>query len=93
MLDRLRVGLLVHPVQRLAVTAGEERTDLLVRQDHQLLDEHVSMRLAFEPRVGDAATAVEAKHRLRSLHLQGAACEAPAAQCGRKLFVQRQLLE
>ena len=34
------------------------------------------MRLALEPRVGDAAVAVEAEHRLGRLHLQRAAGEA-----------------
>ena len=53
--DRLRLGPLVHAVERLAVAAGEERGDVLVREQHQLLDEHVRVRLALEPRVGDAA--------------------------------------
>ena len=51
------------------------------------------MRLALEPRVGDAAVAVEAEHRLGRLHLQRAAREAACAQRGRELVVQCELIE
>ena len=93
MLHRLRIRPLVHAVERLAMAARQERTDMLVREDHQFLDEHVRMRLAFEPCVGDAAVAVEAKDLLRGLHLQCPAREAAIAQGRGELVVQRQLLE
>ena len=92
-LDRLRVRTLVDAVQRLAPPPGEERADVLVREDHQLLDEHVRVRLALEPGVGDTSVAVEPKHLLRRLHLQRAPGEPAVAQHRRELVVQRQLVE
>src|SRR6478735_2094200 len=92
-LDGQRVGLLVHAVERLAAPAGEERADELVGEDHQLLHEHVRMRLALEPRLGDTAAAVEAKDDFRRLHLQGAPREALRAQRLRQLVVQVERLE
>ena len=92
-LDGERVGLLVHAVERLAAPAGEERADELVGEDHQLLHEHVRVRLALEPRLGDTAAAVEAKDDLGRLHLQGTTCEALGAQRLRQLVVQVERLE
>ena len=66
---------------------------MLVREDHQLLDEHVRVRLALEPRVGDTAASVEAKDDLGRLHLQRAAREALRAQRLRELVVQLERLE
>jgi hypothetical protein len=54
-------------VERLAPAAGEQRRDALVRADHQLLDQHVGMRLALAPRAGDAAVPVEIEGDLRRL--------------------------
>ncbi len=52
MLDCLRVRALVHAVERLATPRREQLTDDLVRADHQLLDQHVGVRLGLEPCVG-----------------------------------------
>ena len=85
-------GALVDAVERRPVAAGEERGDVLVRGDHQLLDQHVGVRLALEPRLGDAAL-LEAEHDLGRRDLERAAREAAAAQLGRDLVGQRELLE
>src|SRR5581483_1886662 len=90
-LDRLRGGALVHAVERLAVAAGGERRDELVRQDHQLLDEHVRVRLAFEPRVGHAAV-LEAEDDLGRGDLERTAREAAATQLRRDLVRELELL-
>ena len=82
----------MHAVERRAVAAGEEGGDVLVREDHQLLDEHVRVRLAFEPRVGDAAVG-EAERELRRLHLERAAREAALREPRGELGVQVELLE
>ena len=87
-LDRLRIGSLVHAIERLAAPPRQERPDELVREDHQLLDEHVGVRLAFEPGIGDAAFAVEAERDLGRLHLQRAAREALRSQLAGQLVVQ-----
>ena len=87
------LGPLVHAVERVAATRSEKRTDALVRQDHQLLDEHVRVRLALQPRIGDAAVAVEAERRLRRLHLERAAREPPLAQVTGDFVVQGERLE
>ena len=50
------------------------------------------MRLALEPRVGDAAVPVEREHDLGRLDLQRAAREAPRAQLASDLVVQVELL-
>ena len=91
--DRLRIRPLVHAVERLTAAPRQERADELVREHHQLLDEHVRMRLALEPRVRDATFTVEAERDLGRLHLQGAAREAlrPERLC--QLVVQIERLE
>ena len=91
-LDRLRVGPLVDAVERLAVPPREQLRDVLVRADHQLLDEHVRVRLAFAPRVGDAAVG-EAERDLRGRDLEGAAREARLPQLPRQRVVQVELLQ
>ena len=75
-----------------AVPAGEERGDVLVREDHQLLDEHVRVRLALEPGLGDPAV-LEAEDDLRRGDLERAAREAAAAQLRGDLVGKRELLE
>ena len=89
---RLRVGALVHAVEGLAPPAGEELGDLLVGEDHQLLDEHVRLRLPLEARVRDAAAAVEGEDELRRLDPQRAACEPPPAQLGGQPVGEAELL-
>ncbi len=92
-LDRLRIGALVHAVQRLASPGCQERADAFVGEDHELLHQHVSVRLAFEAGVGDAAVAVEAIDHLGRLHLQGPAREAPRAQLPRQHVVELEHLD
>ena len=48
-LDRLRLGRLVDAVERVAPAAREELGDGLVREDHQLLDQRMGLRLGLEP--------------------------------------------
>ena len=73
-------GRLVDAVERLAPAAGEQLGDELVREDHQLLDQHVRVRLRLAPRALDPALAVEGEDDLRALDPQRAAREAPVAQ-------------
>ena len=70
----------MHAVERLAAPSGEQAGHRLVRQDHQLLDEHVRVRLRLVPRVGDAALPVERERGLAALDPERAASEAPVAQ-------------
>ena len=79
-LDRLRVGPLVHAVERVAAAARQQLRDGLVRGDHQLLDEHVRERLALDPGPLDAALAVEGEFDLAALDPKCAAREAAVAQ-------------
>ena len=78
----------MHAVERLAAPRREQLADDLVRADHQLLDEHVRVRLGLEPGVGHPAVAVEAKRLLGRLHLQGAAREPRRPPLGREPVVQ-----
>ena len=64
-------------VERVAPPRGEKLGHALVREDHQLLDEHMRVRLALEPGVGNAASVVEPKRDLRRLHLQRAPRKPP----------------
>ena len=66
--------------------------DGLVRQDHQLLDQHVRMRLALAPGALDAAATVEAELDLGALDPQRAAVEALAPQILREPADQPQRL-
>ena len=80
-------------VERLAAPAGEERGDVLVGADHQLLDEHVRVRLALAP---GATRRGRPRTRTRSpveLHLERAAREPRRAQRRRDLRGQLELLE
>ncbi len=81
--DRLRIGPLVNPVQRLAAAAGEQAGDRLVREDHQLLDERVRFRLALPRGPRDPALAVELELDLGTLDAQRAAGEPAPAKVGR----------
>jgi hypothetical protein len=82
----------VDAVERLAVARREQPGDLLVGEDHQLLDEHVRVRLALEQRRRDASV-LEVEDDLRCDDLEGAAREAPPPQLGRELVVQLELLD
>ena len=57
----LRLRRLVNAVQGLGPAAGEEGSDLLVGEDHQLLDQRVRRRFRLEPGALDPALAVEAR--------------------------------
>src|SRR5262245_6757563 len=82
--DRLRLGSLVHPVERLAATSCEQARDALVRENHQLLDEHVRVRLRLAPRALHSAAAVESEDDLGALDAKRTAGEAPFTQTLRK---------
>ena len=85
-LDRLRLRPLVHAEQRLSAPTGEQRGHALVRQDHQLLDEHVRMRLLRPPGTRDAAVRVELELDLGRLDTQRSTGKAPLTQAGRDRF-------
>ena len=78
--DRLRLGRVVDAVERLAAAAAQQAGDGLVGEDHELLDEHVRVRLALEPGVGDPSLAVERERGLGRLDADGASSEPAAAQ-------------
>ena len=78
--DRLRLGRVVDAIERLAPAAAEQPGDGFVGEDHQLLDEHVRVRLALEPRVGDPSFAVECERGLGRFHPKRASREPPSAQ-------------
>src|SRR5581483_7046070 len=82
LLDRLRIGALVHAVERRAVSGREEPGDSLVREDHQLLDEHVGVGFRLVPGLGDASVVVETEHGLRRLDLECDTRETPRPQHG-----------
>src|SRR4029078_8233742 len=75
-----RVGPLVDAVQRLAVALGEQAGHGLVRDDHQLLDQRVRLRLALPPGFCDTTLAVELEDDLGPLDPERAAREPPPAQ-------------
>ena len=78
--DGLRVGPLVDAVERLPPPSRQQPADGLVGEDHQLLDEHVRVRLGLEPGTLDAAVLVEGERDLPSRDAERAAGEAAAAQ-------------
>jgi hypothetical protein len=82
----VRVGALVDAEERLPAPAGEQPGDGLVREDHQLLDQRVRVRLRLEPGLLDAAAAVERERDLRARDAERAACEAPLAELERDLL-------
>ncbi len=92
-LDRLRVRPLVDAEERLPASPGEERRDRLVREDHELLDEHVRVRLGLDPRALDAAVAVEGERRLARLDPERAAREAPPPQLEREALGEPEAVE
>ena len=51
--------------ERLPPALREQRGDAFVREDHQLLDEHVRVRLLCSPRPGDPSLTVELELDLR----------------------------
>src|SRR5205823_7544286 len=73
--DRLRLGALVHAVERGAVARGEQCGDGLVRADHELLHERVGFRLALALCARDSSPAVEREADLRRLDTERAALE------------------
>jgi hypothetical protein len=75
----LRVGPFVDAEQRLPVAAGEQPRHRLVRDDHQLLDERVCLRLCLPSGRCEAALAVEVECDLGPLDPQRTAGEPPAA--------------
>ena len=81
-LDRLRIRALVHAVERRPVARGEQLGDRFVREDHELLDERVSLRLALAAGARDTAAAVELEVHLGRLDPQRAAREAATPQLG-----------
>ena len=86
-LDRLRLRPLVHAVQRLAAAAGEQCGDALVREDHQLLDEHVCVRLLGPPGARDAAVRPSNSNSISGdLDTKRASGEPTLAQLGRDRF-------
>src|SRR5918995_155538 len=81
--DGLRVGPLVDAVERLPPSSRQQPADGLIGKDHQLLDEHVRVRLGLEPGTFDAAVLVERERDLAGRHTERAAGEAAAAQLER----------
>ena len=82
-LHGLRVRTLVDAIERVPLPAGEEPRHDLVRQDHELLHEHVRERLLLDPRPLDPALPVEDKRHLALLDPKRTAGKAPLAQRGR----------
>src|SRR5919204_4270668 len=82
-LDRLRLGPLVHPVERLAAAPAQQPCHGFVRKNHQLLDQHVRVWLGLAPGIGNAAFAVEPECGFRALDPQRATREPPVAQLSR----------
>jgi hypothetical protein len=72
-LDPLRVRLLVDAVHGRQPLSLQQRCDLLVAEDHQLLDQPVRLRLLNRPSAGDVAVVVEGELRLRRVDFEGAA--------------------
>jgi hypothetical protein len=70
----------VDAVQRRPLARREQLGNALVSEDHQLLDEHVRVRLALPASVGDAALPVELECELEALDAQRAPRETPFAQ-------------
>ena len=81
-LHGLRIRRLVHAVERVAPAACQQARDELVRQDHQLLHEHVRVRLGLAPGALHPALAVEGEDHLSALDPQRATGEAPVTQRG-----------
>jgi hypothetical protein len=81
--DRLRLGRLVDAEERLAASPGEQSRDRLVREDHQLFDQRVRVRLGLEPRLLDAALAVERERDLGARDAERSAREAAAPKLER----------
>ena len=79
----MRIGPFVNAEQRLPVAAGEQPGHRLVRDDHQLLDERVCVRLSLPSGSCDAALTVEVECDLGPLDPQRPAREPPSAQLGR----------
>src|SRR5207247_812213 len=79
-LDGLRLRPLVYPEERFAAATCEEGCNRLVRDDHQLLDQHVRAWLGLAPRIGDAALAVERDDDLACLDPERAPGEAALAK-------------
>ena len=69
--------------ERFPPPPGQQPSDSLVREDHQLLDEHVRVRLGLAPRVRHSALIVELERKVAALDPQRAACEPPLAELGR----------
>src|SRR5918995_2938294 len=86
--DGLRVGPLVDAVERFPPPSRQQSTDRLVGEDHQLLHEHVRVRLGLEPGAIDAAVLVEGECDLPGRHAERAAGKAAAAQVERNRFGQ-----
>ena len=92
--DRLRLGRVVDAVERLAAAAAQQPGDGLVGEDHELLDEHVGVRLALEPRVGDPSLAVEGERGLGRFYAERTSREPPSAQLlGQALGVAERLFD
>ena len=87
-LHSLWVGALMDTVEPVPLPAGEEPGHDLVRQDHELLHEHVRERLLLYPRPLDPALPVEDKRHLARLDPKRTAGKAPRAQCGRDALGQ-----
>src|SRR5213079_2759994 len=82
-LDRLRVRPLVDAEERLASASGKQPGDRLVGADHQLLDEHVRVRLLGVPGTRNPAVIGELELDFRRLDAQRAPREPALAQLRR----------
>ena len=80
-------------VQRRSPAVGKEGGDGLVGEDHQLLDEHVRVRLGLEVGALHAAVVVEDERDLFRLDAQRTAVEAPAAQLGREPLGEPEIVD
>jgi hypothetical protein len=84
-----RVGRFVHAVERGHLTVREVAGNLLVREDHQLLDRAVRLRLLLVVRRHYVAAVVELEDRLVRLDRQRAALDAALVERSGQLARER----
>ena len=89
--DARRVGLLVDAIERGRLSLLEQVGHLLVREDHQVLDQLVGLGLRDAVCADDRSVGVELELRLERLHLERAA-RAPLGQRSRCLARQLERL-
>ena len=90
--DRERLRPLVHAEERFAATPGQQAGHGLVREDHQLFDQRVRVRLGLEPRLLDAPVAVERERDLGTGDPKRTARESPPPELERDRLCEPQPL-